>query len=84
MLDSSYEGPALPSEDGGKTFHITLEFVEAMIAWFKDCKALPRRYVWEIILGAYDAFRQEQSLVDLPLDTGLTCDVIGDVHGMCS
>ena len=67
------------AEDGKYT--ITLEFVQAMIQWFKDGKALPRRYVWEIVLGAHSLFIKEQSLVELPLEEGMTCDVIGDVHG---
>ena len=53
-----------------------------MIEWFKDGKTLPRRYVWEIVLGAYNQFIQEESLVELVLEDGVTCDVIGDVHGM--
>ncbi len=53
-----------------------------MIQWFKDGKALPKRYVWEIVLGAYKHFQQEPSLVDVELADGVTCDVIGDVHGM--
>ena len=53
-----------------------------MIAWFKDGKALPKRYVWEIILGAYAHFASEDSLVEVPIPEGVTCDVIGDVHGI--
>ena len=52
-----------------------------MIQWFKDGKKLTKRYVWEIVLGAYEAFLKEESLVDLNLEDGMTCDVIGDVHG---
>lgn len=52
-----------------------------MIQWFKDGKALPRRYVWEIVLGAWAHFSNEESLVDLKLEDGVTVDVIGDVHG---
>ena len=50
---------------------------------FKDGNALPKRYVWEIILGAYSVFEKEQSLVELTLESGKSVDVIGDVHGMC-
>lgn len=49
--------------------------------WFKDGKALPKRHVWEIALGAYNHFIQEESLVDVPIEEGMNCDVIGDVHG---
>jgi len=52
-----------------------------MISWFKDGKTLAKRYAWEIVMGAYDDFIKEQSLVDLVIPPGATCDVIGDVHG---
>lgn len=41
-----------------------------------------RRYVWEIILGAHAIFAAEESLVQLPVEDGMTVDVIGDVHGI--
>lgn len=53
-----------------------------MIKLFKDGKALPKRYVWEIALGAHSAFEKESSLVELKLESGKSVDVIGDVHGM--
>ncbi|THG95052.1 hypothetical protein EW145_g8032 [Phellinidium pouzarii] len=80
-LDKSYSGPQLPSADGGKTYTITAAFVEEMIAWFKEGKALQRRHVWEIVLGAYAHFVREESMVELNLEDGMSCDVIGDVHG---
>jgi serine/threonine-protein phosphatase 5 len=52
-----------------------------MIQWFKDGKALPKRYVWEIVLGAHEQFIKEASLVEVEVGEGMTCDVIGDVHG---
>jgi serine/threonine-protein phosphatase 5 len=69
----------LPQVDG--KFNITREFVDGMIHWFKDGKAIPKRYVWEIALGAFAHFSKEESLVEVKLEEGLTCDVIGDVHG---
>jgi serine/threonine-protein phosphatase 5 len=53
-----------------------------MIKLFRDGKALPKRYVWEIALGAYSVFEKEPSLVGLTLESGKSVDVIGDVHGM--
>jgi len=79
-VESSYTGPKLDSLDQGK-FGISLQFVQSMIQWFKDGKTLPRRYVWEIVLGAYSHFAAEESLVNLDLEEGVTVDVIGDVHG---
>lgn len=49
---------------------------------FKEGQALPKRYVWEIALGAYSVFEKESSLVELKLESGRSVDVIGDVHGM--
>ena len=53
-----------------------------MIKLFKDGKALPKRYVWEIALGAYSVFEKEPSLVELAVESGRSVDVIGDVHGV--
>lgn len=55
-----------------------------MIQWFKDGKSLPKRYAWEIVLGAHAHFVKEESLVDVKLEEGMDCDVIGDVHGPSS
>ncbi|KAJ7045719.1 phosphoprotein phosphatase [Mycena alexandri] len=78
-VEKTYTGPTLPFADG--KYSITHEFVTAMIQWFKDGKALPKRYVWEIVLGAHEHFSKEESLVNVDLEDGVTCDVIGDVHG---
>ena len=53
-----------------------------MMKLFKDGKALPKRYVWEIALGAYSVFEKEPSLVELTVESGRSVDVIGDVHGV--
>ncbi|VDB87338.1 unnamed protein product [Peniophora sp. CBMAI 1063] len=79
FLEKGYVGPTLTEQDG--KYSITPEFIQSMIAWFKEGKTLPKRYVWEIVLGAYEAFASEPSLVDVPVPEGTTIDVIGDVHG---
>ncbi|TBU56375.1 Metallo-dependent phosphatase-like protein, partial [Dichomitus squalens] len=79
-VDKSYTGPVLPTDDNGK-FTIDIQFVRDMIQWFKDGKSIPRRYVWEIALGAHLYFEREASLVDVDIPDGQTIDVIGDVHG---
>jgi serine/threonine-protein phosphatase 5 len=53
-----------------------------MIEWFKGGKTLPKRYVWEIVLGAYEYFIKEESLVTVDVEEGSCIDVIGDVHGV--
>jgi serine/threonine-protein phosphatase 5 len=79
VVEKDYAGPRLDEEDG--KYKISLEFVQAMVAWFKEGKTLPKRYVWEIVLSAYEHFSREPSLVDVPVPEGTTLDVIGDVHG---
>ncbi|KAF8070643.1 phosphoprotein phosphatase [Lyophyllum atratum] len=78
-VDKTYTGPKLTLENG--KYSITLEFIKAMIEWFKDGKMLPKRYVWEIVLGAHEQFSKVDSLINVDLEDGVTCDVIGDVHG---
>lgn len=79
-VEKNYKGPKLGKTDDGK-YKITIEFIRSMIQWFKDGKTLPRRYAWEIVLGAHDHFVKEESLVSVKIEEGVTIDVIGDVHG---
>lgn len=79
-VEKGYAGPVLPTNDDGK-FTINIQFVRDMIQWFKDGKSIPRRYAWEILLGAHSHFEKEESLVDVNIPEGQTIDIIGDVHG---
>jgi len=79
-VEKTYDGPKLETTDDGK-YKINVEFIRSMLQWFKDGKTLPRRYAWEIILGAHDHFVKEESLVDVKIENDVTIDVIGDVHG---
>jgi len=86
-MDKDYKGPVLPLAEDSPTeskspkYRITQQFVQELLEWYKTGHSLPRRYVWEIILGAYDVFSKEQSLVDVNVEEGMTCDIVGDVHG---
>ncbi|KAI0695456.1 phosphoprotein phosphatase [Cytidiella melzeri] len=79
-LDKTYDGPKLPTDDNG-TYSISRDFIHKMIEYFKSGKTLPRRYVWEIVIAAHNAFIKEESMVTVNLEEGVDCDVIGDVHG---
>ena len=79
-MEKNYEGPKLETTDDGK-FKISIEYIRSMMQWFKDGKTLPRRYAWEIVLGAHNHFVKEESLVGVKVEKGVTIDVIGDVHG---
>lgn len=78
-MDKAYAGPKLEEVDG--KYNITEAFIQGMIEWFKAGKTLPKRYVWEIVLGAHEHFAKGESLVDVAIPDGVTIDVIGDVHG---
>lgn len=93
-VEKDYSGPILPSEPWEPSaadqkrppkerYSITQEFLAALLQWYASGKSLPRRYVWEIVLGAYDAFKKEESMVEVTVEDGETADVIGDVHGEC-
>lgn len=85
-IDSSYTGPVLPPANEvdagrGKKYGIDTSFIAKMEEWFKSGKNLARRVAWEIVLGCYEACMQEESLNEVILKEGMTCDVIGDTHG---
>jgi serine/threonine-protein phosphatase 5 len=71
----------LEALEGGK-YRITAAFIAEMIEWFKADKTLPRRIAWEIILGAHEHFKNENTLESIDIQKGMTCDVIGDTHGL--
>lgn len=85
-LPNDYDGPKLPpprdsDRARGRKYGISREFIDEMTAWFVKGKALAKRVVWEIILGVWSACVQEESMTEVLLEEGMTCDVIGDTHG---
>jgi len=78
-LDNSYAGPMLEKTANG--WKPSLKFVEEMLEWFKAGKTLPKRWVYEIVLGCYEILKNEASLTEYTIPKGETCDVIGDTHG---
>lgn len=55
-----------------------------MIEAFKTGQKLPKRVVWEIILGVKAIVDKERSMVKRVVDEGVVCDIIGDTHGVSS
>lgn len=53
-----------------------------MIELFKNGGKLPKRVVWEIILGVKDIVDKERSMVQAEVGEGVVCDVVGDTHGV--
>lgn len=53
-----------------------------MIEVFKTGGKLPKRVVWEIVLGVKAIVDKERSMVRRTVDEGVVCDIIGDTHGV--
>lgn len=49
-----------------------------MVESFKNGGKMPKRLVWEIILGVKAAVDNESSLVEVTVPEGVTCDIVGD------
>lgn len=79
--------PIIPADDPSARYTPTPEFVEGMIESFKTGSSkgskLPKRIVWEILLGLKDIVDKEKSMTERTVDEGVVCDVIGDTHGVC-
>ncbi|KAH7108435.1 phosphoprotein phosphatase [Auriculariales sp. MPI-PUGE-AT-0066] len=79
-VPSDYTGPRLATGDDG-TPKMTQEFIDQMTEYFKNGKLLHRRVVWDIVLAVHELVRAESTLNEAVIEDGVTCDVIGDVHG---
>ncbi|KAK4688789.1 serine/threonine-protein phosphatase 5, partial [Tremellales sp. Uapishka_1] len=73
--------PQIPSDPNAR-YTPTPEFVEGMIDTFKKGGKVPKRIAWEIILGVKDLLDKEKSLVEVEVPEGVTCDIVGDTHGV--
>ncbi|KAL6764758.1 phosphatase 5-like protein [Haematococcus lacustris] len=79
-VEESYKGPRMQgSQEEGYT--ITLDFVQSMLAEFKEQRVIHRRFAYEIVLKAQELFRQQASLVDVSIPENGHLTVCGDTHG---
>lgn len=69
--------PIIP-DDPAARYTPTKEFVEKMVEFFKEGGKLPKRVVWEVVLGVKALLDQEPSLVEATVPEGVTCDIVGD------
>lgn len=81
-MDTTYTGPMPEYDSSTKRYKPTKEFVEGMIQMFKDGGKLPKRIVFEIVLGCKEILDQESSLVEVDIGKGVKCDIVGDTHGV--
>lgn len=73
-VEPSYTGPRLDGE-------VTLEFMKELISMFKAEKKLPQKYAYQMILAAYNFFKQQDSLVHITVPDKQKFTICGDVHG---
>ncbi len=85
-MEKGYQGP-MPEWEGDEKmekgkFKPTKEFVEGMVEHFKKGGKVPKRIAWEIVLGCKEVLEKESSLVEVEVQNGLHCDIVGDTHGV--
>lgn len=73
-VESGYDGMELGEK-------MTPEFIEDMIARFKDGKKLARKYVFQIILAVKNLVYDEATMVETHVKAGNKITVCGDTHG---
>lgn len=71
-VDASYAGLRLPKDDEGN-YTINQEFMDSMIAAFKDGKSIHKRFAWEIVLASYELLVKEESMVEFELEVRWVC-----------
>jgi len=88
VVPSDYAGPRMvPGEDGklDQSKSMTTEFLQELVATFRDQKLLHRKYMMQLLLWALDMFKEMPSLMDisLPIVGGEKghITVCGDTHG---
>jgi diadenosine tetraphosphatase ApaH/serine/threonine PP2A family protein phosphatase len=80
IVDDTYQGPRM-HRDETDAFHVTPDFVLALMQAFKDQKILHRRFVMTILLQFQRLQRELLSLVDVDVPPGSKITVCGDTHG---
>lgn len=76
-VEKSYSGPHY-TDDMNRP---TPEFIEALMAHFKEQKKLHTKYVYRILLEIIALLSKINAVVDIPVNQGHHLTVCGDVHG---
>lgn len=76
-VDVGYEGPVVSFDEP-----LTIEWVrDLLIPHFRADKRIHIKYAYAIFLLAKEAFEQEASLVEIPVEREEILTICGDVHG---
>lgn len=80
VVEDSYKGPRMAgsAEEG---YHLTQDFVVAMMQEFKDQRLIHRRFAFQIILECQELLKSLPSLVHIQVPKDSHFTVCGDVHG---
>jgi len=88
VVPADYTGPRMVLGENGKldqSKSMTKEFLQDLVASFRDQKLLHRKYMLQLLLWALDMFKEMPSLMDisLPVVDGEKrhITVCGDTHG---
>ncbi|KAG5890218.1 hypothetical protein JTB14_028760 [Gonioctena quinquepunctata] len=74
-IENEYTGPEL--EDG----KVTLTFMKDLMELYKNQGKLHRKYAYKILLDIKSFFKEQPSLVEIPIGDDDKFTVCGDIHG---
>lgn len=79
-IEDNYDGPCMEGsmQEGYK---VTLDFIMAMLEYFKQQKKIHRRFAFQIVLEAREVLRTLPPLIDIEIPEDQHITVCGDIHG---
>ena len=76
VVEDSYAGPTL-----GDDYKVNVQFMEELIAWYRDQKVLHRKYAYGMLMNIKKYFETQPSLVRVTIPSCNKFTVCGDIHG---
>jgi serine/threonine-protein phosphatase 5 len=75
-IEDDYAGPKLKDDET-----VTLEFMKELMQWYKDQKALHKKWAYKILYDIDAYLRKQPSLVDITVPDEGKFTICGDIHG---
>ncbi len=75
VVSDAYDGARLGDE-------MTQDFIDDMLARFKNGKQIHRKYVFQIVLAVKNIVYKEATMVEMEIEQDRRLTVCGDTHGM--
>lgn len=82
--DEKYDGPKLDIQYGENNqvdVSMSLEWINQVVERFKNGKLIPKKYLYAIVLNAMRLFKEEPTMVKVPVPDKKMITVCGDTHG---